>query len=145
MASCIRCGMPPVAGSRYCAECEAVGRGSGVVSRGEALRVASANRERVEAALAREVEFAAPTVSEEYAAHMEGRIARLEDEVASLRRQLVALADRTAERLEAERLQALTLPELLASIDSAVEGARRLCSDVERQIAADGASEEVSR
>jgi hypothetical protein len=145
MASCIRCGLIPAPGSRYCAACDVARRGSGVVSRGEALRVASANRERVEAALAREVEFAAPTVSEEYAAHTDGRIARLEDEVASLRRQLVALADRTAERLEAERLQALTLPELLAAIDSAVEGARRLCGDVEPPIAADGASEEASR
>jgi hypothetical protein len=121
--SCIRCGMPPAPGSRYCAECEVARRGNGAAPR----------------------EIAMPPVSEEYAAHTDGRIARLEDEVASLRRQLVALADRTAERLEAERLQALTLPELLAAIDSAVEGARRLCGDVEPPIAADGASEEVSR
>lgn len=100
--SCIRCGLPPAKGSRYCAACDVARKGNGVVSRGEALRVASANRERVEAALAREVEFAVPPVSEEYVAHVEGRIARLEDEVRALRRQLAALSDRCAEMLAHE-------------------------------------------
>jgi len=123
MASCIRCGLIPAPGSPYCAECEVARKGNGAAPR----------------------ELAAPPVSEEYAARIEGKFARLEDEVASLRRQLAALADRTAERLEAERLQALTLPELLASIDSAVEGARRLCSDVEPPIVCDDASKEARR
>jgi hypothetical protein len=43
--------------------------------------------------------LAVPPVSEEYAAHTDGRIARLEDEVRALRRQLAALADRCAEML----------------------------------------------
>lgn len=76
MASCIRCGMPPVAGSRYCAEC-ANGRPAQPAPR----------------------ELPVTPASEEYAAHTDGRIARLEDDVASLRRQLAALADRCAEML----------------------------------------------
>ena len=77
MASCIRCGLIPAPGSRYCAECEVARRGNGAAPR----------------------ELAVPPVSEEYAAHTDGRIARLEDEVRALRRQLAALADRCAEML----------------------------------------------
>ena len=102
MSHCVKCGKIPLPGLTYCATCAV-----GVSFNPEVLP---------------EYEPPPPRCSEVLVAVCAGRVARLEDEVAALRRQLTALADRTAEVLaEHGHEEQLALAAYRTAVDAALE------------------------